>query len=430
MKITILSFVLLLSPLAFSQDFKYQNNNHLLYSQCIPVNLKESLIHVQEYIPDSIHLSLLNSNEEDFTQNALNQLQLVKRDLWWLSGQSKLARCFNKKHIYHPNSIYHIILTSYYRQYHQKPIKIKQQFRHHKLNNIKYSTVDFTAYLIDQKPYIENIDKALLIQDRIDYISLTACDYIPEKLLQFSKLKDLNIGLSPKLDFKQAFKKLSKLDSLEALWLDENGFSEIPNSIKKLTYLKSLWIDIENISTLPKSIRSLKQLEEIIINECYNLDFDQFIKQITPLPKLKNLDIGFNDLNEIPSTIGDLKLLQELSLYGNKLHRIPNEIHTLPNLKKLSISDNNIDTIIIFPNDFHKLTELHFSSNNLQMFPINLHKIKNLKILSINSNPNMRIPKNMELMNKLVKLNLKYCSLSEADKIYLIRALPNTNIEF
>ena len=108
------------------------------------------------------------------------------------------------------------------------------------------------------------------------------------------------------------------------------------------------------------------------------------------LDLLKVLDLSFLNLNIIPPEIGCLENLEELSLAGNCLKELPEEIYNLKNLKVLSLGD------------------VISGGNNLTSLSKNIGKLTNLEVLKIVWNDDLKeLPK--EILN-LPKLDLVFLS--------------------
>ncbi len=83
---------------------------------------------------------------------------------------------------------------------------------------------------------------------------------------------------------------VTKLNSLEVLWLFGNTISVIPNSFKKLTNLKGLCISENQLTTLPEQVCELKSLIHLNINNNNLKILPECIDKLTSLTDLWSIE--------------------------------------------------------------------------------------------------------------------------------------------
>ena len=108
-------------------------------------------------------------------------------------------------------------------------------------------------------------EQGLKSPNKVLYLNLSDenLDTISHEILKFKNLMELDIGINPNLDLKQAFSILGKLKKLEELWLDEANIDSLPKEIIKLSSLKEIWLDDNQFEEFPKILLELKQLEVV-----------------------------------------------------------------------------------------------------------------------------------------------------------------------
>ena len=434
MKRYILTALLFISQIVWSQNQSEYNTSDTINGVYIPKDISECILHIEKYLPKKIEISTLSTDEISFKQVASKYTSIITRDYWKLADNSRLAKYFHKRNIYHPNVMYDIVLTSYFRNVNNQPIRLKYQIRAHSINIAKAKranpSLDFSAYSLKRKAEYKSLESALEHSDSIDYIALSECHVLPKKIKTFKHINEFDIYDSPHINYEQVFKKLSKFKKLEELYFDNNNAQYIPENISLLNTLKYLDFTLENFVTLPESFKELRKLEELIISQCYNANINELISTVSFMPNVTTLDLTENNIRSLPISISKLQWLEDLTLDDNKLKHIPKEVKQLPNLEWLSITNNQIDSIHLKSSDFPKLKYLYIGENKLTIFPLHLHQLKHLKHLSIYNIKRLKFPDQMELMSHLESLNLQGCYLTNKDRSYLKKALPNTKLIF
>lgn len=94
--------------------------------------------------------------------------------------------------------------------------------------------------------------------------------------------------------------------------------------------------------------------------------------QVFYFSNLQVLDLGENKIKMLPKEIAQLKNLQVLILSGNKIRFLPEEMKDMQNLHTLFISNNRLVEFPAWLGGLSKLRTLNVSSNNLTSYDIKL----------------------------------------------------------
>ena len=180
------------------------------------------------------------------------------------------------------------------------------------------------------------------------------------QMLQGKKI----IAISPQEELDALLKRLdSKLNVLNAyseelrvldLRCQAGGrkINEIPDdffvSLAKLVPdLKGLDLGSNGLNDIPCTIAKLQSLEALAID---NNKFEVFPVCIYCLTNLAHLDLSSNILQEIPADIGRLTNLRQLFLQNNKIKELPNSIANLPKLSSVELKNNAVtlgDSVVV-----------------------------------------------------------------------------------
>ncbi|MCI4670975.1 MAG: leucine-rich repeat domain-containing protein [Bacteroidia bacterium] len=94
--------------------------------------------------------------------------------------------------------------------------------------------------------------------------------------------------------------------------------------------------------------------------------------QVFYFSNIQVLDLGDNKIKLLPSEIAQLKNLQVLILTGNKLRFLPEEMKEMQNLHTLFVASNRLVEFPAWLGGLSKLRTLNVSSNNLTSYDIKL----------------------------------------------------------
>ena len=233
------------------------------------------------------------------------------------------------------------------------------------------------------------------------------------------------------------FTRLSqKTFSVEEDALMARDFSHINLSYKNLQtipiilFQHALDIEILDVSKNPSLSLPLD-----FIQSCKNLkilkSIDNHIR-IFPnnylhAPNLRELDLSNNLILDIDSVdFSKLQNLTSLSLQGNSLWQISNNLAQLTNLKYLNLSSNNLTQLPGKLCDIRTLVELDLSFNHISSLPENIGQLINLEKLSMTNNDlNKELPKSFKRLLSLRELDVRYNKLQNID---LLSELPNLEV--
>lgn len=152
-----------------------------------------------------------------------------------------------------------------------------------------------------------------------------------------------------------------------------------------------------------------------------NADLHSLPRCLFQLTQLQELSLYGNELTTLSEDIGLLYNLKKLYLgriiwgtpVGNKLSYLPETICKLSNLENLDVSFNNLSEI---PKNIGKLSKLEFFSaigNQITFIPDSLCSLYKLKTLYLGSNQITSLSNNIEFLTNLEKLSLTHNNFNE-----------------
>ncbi len=232
---------------------------------------------------------------------------------------------------------------------------------------------------------------------------------IPESVANLKDLQILDLGDNHLSAFPQSLIRLPLLENLD---LSENRIETIPNSIITLYHMKQLDLSDNFLTNIPESIKYLKSLQSLNLGGNKLKDFPVILTNIS---SLQSLNLEGNFITNIPDTIKNLSLLQNLNLSANEFKQFPKNLILLKSLKILSL--NNNQHISELPEDIGKLTSLNVfcvSGNKINILPSTINKLKNLEKIDLGKNCFKSFP---DVLNNLI--TLKEIDLSENPMLFL-----------
>jgi Leucine-rich repeat (LRR) protein len=154
---------------------------------------------------------------------------------------------------------------------------------------------------------------------------------------------------------------ITKLVTLDILYLNSNNFFDLPYGISQLTALKALSLDYNHLRQFPKQVMTLHNLEQLYLehNEMSHIPRNF----LAPLTNLQMLYLGHNKLTELPPNIASLTSLKRLYLNNNLLCSLPTTIGALHNLEILKLENNDLKTLPITCVDLTKLRIISLKNN-------------------------------------------------------------------
>lgn len=244
--------------------------------------------------------------------------------------------------------------------------------------------------------------------DRVVLSEITA---FPEHIFKWD-IKSLTISESDEL--KSIPKEISKFKNLEFFMLTGgHKITDFPKEFASLNQLKKLALHNMLTTKMSPVIFNLKALEDLQYAQFTYFEFPEDIGKLKTLKNLglsRGLDIrslknveGKSGRN-LPTSIKNLENLEVLSLSGNLMSALPEEIGFLTNLNDGWFSHNLLETLPTGFSKLQKLKTLHFDSNAFKVFPKELYKIASLKRIDIYKNQISTIPPGIRGMTGLTAL--------------------------
>jgi Leucine-rich repeat (LRR) protein len=238
-------------------------------------------------------------------------------------------------------------------------------------------------------------------------------------------------------------------EQIRNLYLENKGYSKIPDSVFLFVNLEKLSLKGNQIRFVPDEIGQLKNLNWL---ELKDNQIDSISAEISQLQKLERLNLYHNELKQLPlgmKTMDSLKVLnisrnpiseealkfvfsldqlKELNLSKLRLQKLPEEIGNLVDLEFLSLFCNQIDSLPSSISNLQKL-EVFNAGNNPRIFvPENFSELKNMKRMYWVGNQWKQLPKAIESMDFVQDCYLTNHQFSE-EEIQKVKALlPNTRL--
>ena len=160
-------------------DSPHQNFN--------PANLNEAVGLLKEIVSDSSKEKFMLMTEDEFNRHALNGLDRWVRNNLGLWQESDIVKYFKSEGIDHPDDMSGIILTSFYREIHNKPWDVMGQINFYqewwRKSELHYRRLETDLFYVDslKKAQIERFKTYWKPGMKVDG-SLTQCGGDPKKL--------------------------------------------------------------------------------------------------------------------------------------------------------------------------------------------------------------------------------------------------------
>lgn len=138
------------------------------------------------------------------------------------------------------------------------------------------------------------------------------------------------------------------------------------------------------------------------------------------LEKLEQLMLDENALEWINS-LHTLRNLRNMTLKGNKLRALPNEMGVLKTLQTLSLQDNLLTRLPRHIEGLSSIQRLDLKNNDLAYLPDAIGRLTSLKVLDISENKRLlELPRTMEALQKDIKLLISNSMRSLASPPYQV----------
>jgi Leucine-rich repeat (LRR) protein len=169
----------------------------------------------------------------------------------------------------------------------------------------------------------------------------------------------------------------------------KNDFSDgrFPYHVTDMVGLRWLRLNRTGIDSVPFELSNLKKLESLTLvgNSLRDIHND-----VCQMANLRVLICRHNKIKNagVPSDLFSLEDLSVVDLSFNQLREVPNDLENATNLLVLNLSHNLIESI---PSQlFIKLTDIMYldvSDNKLDTLPPQIRRLTNLQTLIVNNNP-------------------------------------------
>ena len=200
--------------------------------------------------------------------------------------------------------------------------------------------------------------------------------------------------------------ELSQLNNtITALDLRNQGFSELPDTVLKSTQLNLLFLSGNQLTSVPRQIGEVKNLQWL---DLYSNQLTSLPAQIGKLSNLKVLALSRNQLTSLPGQIGELKNLQTLLLSGNQLASLPVQIGELKKLQMLALNKNQLTGLPKQIGELKKLQVLNLNKNQLTGLPEQIGELKILQVVELSGNQLTSLPEQIGTLKALQWLTLSY----------------------
>eukprot|EP01124_Arcella_intermedia_P014856 TRINITY_DN21410_c0_g1_i1.p1 TRINITY_DN21410_c0_g1~~TRINITY_DN21410_c0_g1_i1.p1 ORF type:complete len:2184 (-),score=470.63 TRINITY_DN21410_c0_g1_i1:39-6566(-) len=234
----------------------------------------------------------------------------------------------------------------------------------------------------------------------LQFLTLQKCDISSIGFSSLPNLKELQLDQN-KLS---SIESICNFTSLEAISLNENIISRIPNDISRLTRLQSLRFNSNMLASLPltmfNTLTNLVQMD--LSNNRLVILPDAFDKLVL----LESIILKANKLVHLPPSLGYCSKLDSVYCTGNMLDTLPSTLTNLMNLKKLDISDNRFSSLPLWINRFDKIVFLNCQKNAMKSIPLVIGLMKNLQDLNLSENLLEELPPTLSKVSQLVSLNV------------------------
>lgn len=246
---------------------------------------------------------------------------------------------------------------------------------------------------------------------RIKFINFrkSGLEKLPDAVSELKNLVSIDLSENPKMDFEDAFLKLSKLKYLKDIHLAENNLIRLPGNITLLKSIEALNLSQNMDLRLDEAFVLLFKLKRLKALDLSNNIFCEIPNSLILMKNLQKIDLGYNWLQSIPTTVFKLTNLKELFLRGNEIKLVPDEIVLLKSLSKIDLSFNELISISDSLFQLKELNTVFLDGNtglDYNYFCSRLATIYNIRHLSLAKNWLESVPYSISEMQNLEELNL------------------------
>ena len=201
---------------------------------------------------------------------------------------------------------------------------------------------------------------------------------------------------------------------LEILSMNDIEFHKLPKNIEKCSSLKVISIFSSSIEELPETIGNLSLLEELHLQQCFQLSFLPLT--LKNCKYLENISISNCNFTEIPFIVFELERLKILDISSNDISMIPSNISNCKKLEYLKFDNTKITFIPLFIENCELLQEIHANNSYLEYLPETIGNLKNLEYLYCSGTRLSLLPESI--------INCIKLKILDIEKTY-IEELPN-----
>lgn len=171
----------------------------------------------------------------------------------------------------------------------------------------------------------------------------SVCNSIEDALKKPEKVEVLRLNNYALKEYPRKInflRNLTELDLSNYEYDNENIINTISSKISTLNNLKILKLDNVNLKSIPIEIASLKNLESLYLGNNQNLS--NIPNEIGELINIKELHLQNINLDSIPVWVTQLVNLEVLHLDGNRISHLPSTLTKLEKLRVLGLSNNKL----------------------------------------------------------------------------------------
>lgn len=168
---------------------------------------------------------------------------------------------------------------------------------------------------------------------------------------------------------------------------------------------KEVVMDRKGLTSVPFEIFSDSTITKLSL---FGNKIDFIDDEIAQLTSLEVLFLGKNKFKSFPKALCKLKNLRILSLQHNQIDSIPDCICQLKKLEQLIINNNRLVYISDSLSELNNLEQLNLARNSLRSLPENLTDVHSLYAMDLSFNNLAKLPDSMQEWRDLRDLNLHY----------------------
>lgn len=226
---------------------------------------------------------------------------------------------------------------------------------------------------------------------------------LPEEICDCKELEFLKIFSFDETNLPPCIKNLPKLNylhlvgiggnandiiweipSLQALFIEGNGYLNIPTSIQSLKRLKHLKLAYLDSLSIPNEFNELDSLELL---ELFRIDKKiNYSSQFENLEGLRALKMTHVNLTSFPHLLESKKLLYLTAEYLNELDELNLDFTNMESMQTIKLSGEAFNEINFFPKGIETLKYLqvlHLREFNITEVPESIYGLTNLKDLNL-----------------------------------------------